>query len=110
MRPLITLRINLSPKRLELQSCAWSHLKEDLKSFPMVTYFYIFGRTGLSDEGSKAMQIINKQFFFLFRCVLASLYEALSVRWSVRPSVGPSVRPSVGNAFVKSDKNEYFSP
>ena len=31
----------------------------------------------------------------VFRCVLASLYEALSVRPSVRPSVGPSVRRSV---------------
>ncbi len=27
----------------------------------------------------------------IFRCVLASLYEGLSVRPSVRPSIGPSV-------------------
>ena len=31
----------------------------------------------------------------IFRCVLASLYEGLSVRPSVRPSVCPSVCPSV---------------
>ena len=50
----------------------------------------------------------------IFRCVLASLYVAVSVRRSVRPSVGPSVRPSVGplvhNTFVKSEKNAHFSP
>ena len=33
---------------------------------------------------------------FVFRCVLASLYEALSVRRSVGPLVGPSVNRSVG--------------
>ena len=27
----------------------------------------------------------------LFRCVLASLQEGVSVRWSVRPSIRPSV-------------------
>ena len=31
----------------------------------------------------------------LIRCVLASLYEGLSVRPSIRPSVRPSVRLSV---------------
>ena len=40
----------------------------------------------------------------IFRCVLASLYEALSVR----PSVGPSVRPSVRNALVKLGKNGFI--
>ena len=34
--------------------------------------------------------------FVVIRCVLASLYEALSVRWSVGPLVGWSVR----NAFA----------
>ena len=32
---------------------------------------------------------------YLFRCVLASLYEGMSVRPLVCPSVGPSVRGSV---------------
>ena len=40
----------------------------------------------------------------LFRCVLASLLEALSVRWSVGPSVGPSVGWSV-TLSSKSMKN-----
>ena len=40
----------------------------------------------------------------LFRCVLASLYECLSVRPSVRRSVGPSV----GDAFVKNEEYQYF--
>ena len=40
----------------------------------------------------------------LFRCVLASLYEGLSVRPSVRRSVGPSVRPSVGWSVTLSSK------
>ena len=40
----------------------------------------------------------------LFRCVLASLYEGLSVR----PSVGRSVGPSVGDAFVKNGKIDNF--
>ena len=31
----------------------------------------------------------------IFRCVLASLYEGVSVRASVRQSTAPSVRPSV---------------
>ena len=31
----------------------------------------------------------------VFRCVLASLYEGLSIRRSVGPSVGPSVCPSI---------------
>ena len=31
----------------------------------------------------------------LFRCVLASLYEGLSVLWSVRPSIRRSVRQMV---------------
>ena len=31
----------------------------------------------------------------LFRCVHASLYKGLSVRWSVSQFVGPLVRPSV---------------
>ena len=47
-----------------------------------------------------------------FRCVLASLYEGLSVRRSVGPSVRRSVRPSVrrlvGHAFVKNKRNQYF--
>ena len=47
--------------------------------------------------------------FVLFRCVLASLSEGLSVRRSVRrsvrPSVGPSFRRSVRNAFVKIAEN-----
>ena len=34
----------------------------------------------------------------VFRCVLASLYEGLSVRRSVGPSVGRSVGPSVGRS------------
>ena len=38
----------------------------------------------------------------ILRCVLASLYEGLSVRWSIRRSVRRSVGPSVRNAFVKS--------
>ena len=44
----------------------------------------------------------------LFRCVLASLYEGLSVRPSVGPSVRPSVRPSVGHAFVENGKIDDF--
>ena len=36
----------------------------------------------------------------LFRCVLASLYEVVSVR----PSVGPSVRPLVGRLVTLSSK------
>ena len=49
----------------------------------------------------------------LFKCVLASLYEGLSVRQSVSPSVRPSVRlsvrPSVGDAFVKIGKiDDYY--
>ena len=38
----------------------------------------------------------------IFRCVLASLYEGLSVRPSVRRSVVPSVGPSVGPSFGPS--------
>ena len=41
----------------------------------------------------------------LFRCVLASLYEGLSVRRSVGRSVRRSVRPSVGHAFVENKGN-----
>ena len=40
----------------------------------------------------------------VFRCVLASLYEGLSVR----PSVCPSVRLSVGGAFFKNGKIDDF--
>ena len=48
----------------------------------------------------------------VFRCVLASLHEGLSVRPSVRPSVRRSVRrsvrPSVGHAFVENGKIDDF--
>ena len=48
----------------------------------------------------------------IFRCVLASLYEGLSVRRSVGPSVRRSVGPSVGNAFARraetSRRTTYF--
>ena len=37
----------------------------------------------------------------VFRCVLASLYEGLSVRRSVRPSVGPSVGRSVRQSVMR---------
>ena len=57
---LIMLRINVSPKRLELQRWDWSHSKANLKGFPTVTYFYIFHKTGLCGEGSKTMQIPYK--------------------------------------------------
>ena len=40
-----------------------------------------------------------------FRCVLASLYEVVSVG----PSVGPSVRPSLCNLFFLNAENELFS-
>ena len=40
----------------------------------------------------------------VFRCVLASLYDGLSVR----RSIGPSVRPLFGHAFVKNKGNQYF--
>ena len=50
--------------------------------------------------------------FPLFRCVLASLYEGLSVRPSVRPSVrasvGPSVGPSVCPVLFSNDENRPF--
>ena len=42
---------------------------------------------------------------WLFRCVLASLQEGVSVRRSVRWSVGPSVRPSVGHTQVEFLRN-----
>ena len=46
----------------------------------------------------------------VFRCVLASLYEGLSVRRLVGRSVGPSVRwsvgPSVLNAFFKMTETQ----
>ena len=49
-------------------------------------------------------------FIVIFRCVLASLYEDLSVRPSVGPSVGPSVRWSVGRSrFRKKDKKSLVS-
>ena len=58
------------------------------------------------------MYLSEKKYFFffeiqgdlnlVFRCVLASLYEALSVRWSVGPSVGRSVRPLVGPSVGRS--------
>ena len=45
----------------------------------------------------------------IFRCVLASLYEGLSVRRSVRPSVGPSVGRSVGRSrFRQKRENRWF--
>ena len=55
-----------------------------------------------SIHGFQKKVIDKTNFSGLFRCVLASLYEGLSVcpsvrrsvRRSVRPSVGPSVRPS----------------
>ena len=51
-------------------------------------------------ESVKSNRVIKKKkkwssFVSLFRCVLSSQYEALSVYWSVRPSIRPSVRPSV---------------
>jgi len=45
----------------------------------------------------------------LFRCVLASLYEGLSVRPSIRLSVRPSVRRSVGRSrFRRKRENLWF--
>ena len=48
----------------------------------------------------------------VFRCLLASLYEVVSVGWSIGPSVGPSVRPairpSVGNSFFQMPKMSGF--
>ena len=52
----------------------------------------------------RAGQFFSKIVYSLFRCVLASLYEGLSVGQSVRPSVGPSV----GDAFVKNGKIDDF--
>ena len=56
----------------------------------------------------KVKKMKENHSYSVFRCVLASLYEGLSVRPSVCPSVRPSVRPSVGDAFVKNGKMDDF--
>ena len=43
----------------------------------------------------------NDQFYLIFRCAVASLYEVVSYR----PSVGPSVRMS--RVIFEGEKNAY---
>ena len=52
----------------------------------------------------KTQICIPKIRIHVFRCVLASLKEGLSVRRSIRPSVRPSVR----KAFVKSGEMKHL--
>ena len=47
--------------------------------------------------------------FLLFRCVLASLWEGVSVPPSVRPSVHPSVRPYVPHTRVEFEKWDFWA-
>ena len=53
------------------------------------------------------LEIAQKTDCFFFKCVLASLYEGLSVRRSVGRSVGPSVRPSETHS-LNSPKFDIF--
>ena len=50
-----------------------------------------------AENGDSGRETIVVGYWFisdgLFRCAVASLYEVVSVRPSVRRSVGPSVRP-----------------
>ena len=55
--------------------------------------------------GADAFKVQQNVQCTIFKCVHASLKEALSVRPSVRPWVGPSVGPSVGHAFL--EKREF---
>ena len=54
----------------------------------------------------RRLTAVDLDVSIFFGCVLASLYEGVSVS----PSVHWSVRPLVRYAFVKSDKDAYLLP
>ena len=64
------------------------------------------------NEYKKQKQVLNNQIP-VFRCVLASLYEGVTVRPSVGPLVrwyvGPSVRPSVRLSVTTPVQKPRFS-
>ena len=64
--------------------------KEIAKTARTVYMYTTFEQVKLESLGSSGLEA-------LFRCVLASLQEALSTGWLVGSLVGPSV----GNVFVK---------
>ena len=56
----------------------------------------------------KKMKPPLPNYSFLFRCVLTSLLEGVSVRPSVRPSIGPSVHRSV-RPLVRRSHSSWIS-
>ena len=65
-----------------------------------------FSRRKITFKKVKKMK--ENHSYSVFRCVLAFLYEGLSVRPSVGPSVDPSVGLSVGPSVTP--ENAYFRP
>ena len=86
-----------------MQASTYTQLREHIAmyahpgfAFAHYIVMLIWAYMGTHIEEQHSMGFPNTlSHFKLFRCVLASLYEALSVRQSICPSIHPSVRPLV---------------